>query len=131
MKIDEYYVNTVEPQLIEEDFYDNVILFFKYYALYNIKIGVVTVRHLYSTQSVFFTSNERYMYKLLTEILKSGEANNQLTKDMKVNEIADFLRIFTRGIIFDWLLYEESYDLEDKMVNSISQLRLNFTKHNN
>lgn len=130
IKIDEYYMDTVEPQLIEEDFYDNVILFFKHFAVYNLKIGVDTVRHLYSTQNVYFTSNDRYMYKLLTEILKRGEANNQLTKDMQVNEIADFLRIFARGIIFDWLVYEESYDLEDKMVNSISHLRRNFVKHN-
>lgn len=49
---------------------------------------------------------------------------------MKVNEIADFLRIFARGIIFDWLLYEERYGLEEKMINSISQLRLNFINHN-
>jgi len=129
MKIDEYYVRTVEPQLIEEGFYDNVILFFKHYAMYNIKIGVDTVRHLYSAQNVYFTSNDRYMYKLLIEILKRGEANNQITKEMKVNEIADFLRIFSRGIIFDWLLYVESYDLEAKMVNSISQIRINFINH--
>lgn len=126
IKVDEYYMNIVEPQLIEADFYDNVIIFFKHFALYNIERQVGAVRHLFNSQNTFFTSNDRYMYKLLTKILKRGEAKNQLTREMNIDEIADFLRVFARGIIFDWLLHEGKYDLEAKMVQCISQLRVNF-----
>jgi AcrR family transcriptional regulator len=120
IKIDEYYAQTVEPQLVAEDFYDDVILFFKHYALYIIERGPVSVGHLFRTQDIFFISNERYMYKLLTAILNKGKANNQLASGMDVAEIADFLRVIARGIVYDWLLHEGDHDLEAKMVRSIT-----------
>lgn len=128
LKVDEYYRNTVEPQLINKDFYDNVILFFKHFAIYNIEREISAVKQLFHSQNTFFTSNDRYMYRLLTKILKAGEANQQLTRGMAVDDIADFLRTFARGIIFDWLLYNGKYDLEAKMVSRISLLRQNFCR---
>ncbi|MDD3168822.1 MAG: TetR/AcrR family transcriptional regulator [Eubacteriales bacterium] len=122
-KIDVFYENTIEAQLVEEDFYDNVIIFFRHYAAYNSVRGTDAVKQLFNTLSVLFLDKERYMYRLLLEIIKRGEAKNQLTKDMTVNEIEEFLLVVARGVIYDWLLHEGDYDLEERMVKYISEMR--------
>jgi AcrR family transcriptional regulator len=122
-KIDEYYETVVKAELVEDDFYDNVIIYFKRYAEYNAARGTDAVKQLFNTLNVLFLDKNRYMYKLLLEIIQRGEEKNQLTKDMTVSEIEEFLLVVARGVIYDWLLHEGDYDLEEKMVRYISEMR--------
>lgn len=122
-KIDAYYENTVADQLVLEDFYDNVILYFKHYAEFINARGVDTVKQLFNNQNVLFLDKSRYKYKLLAEVLKKGEEKNLLTKDMSLDEIEEFLMVVSRGTVYDWLLHNGDYDLVGKMVKYISEMR--------
>lgn len=122
-KIDAYYENTVADQLVEENFYDNVILYFKHYAEFINARGVDTVKQLFNNQNVLFLDKSRYKYKLLAEVLKKGEEKNLLTKEMSLDEIEEFLMVVSRGTVYDWLLHNGDYDLEGKMVKYISEMR--------
>jgi TetR/AcrR family fatty acid metabolism transcriptional regulator len=122
-KIDVYYENTVADQLVLDDFFDNIILYFKHYAVYLNARGVDTVKQLYNTQNSLFLDKSRYMYKLLTEVIKRGEEKNLLTKDLSLDEIEEFLLVVSRGVVYNWLLHNGEYDLEGKMVKFISEMR--------
>lgn len=122
-KIDVYYENTVADQLVLDDFFDNIILYFKHYAVYLNARGVDTVKQLYNTQNPLFLDKSRYMYKLLTEVIKRGEEKNLLTKDLSLDEIEEFLMVVSRGVVYNWLLHNGDYDLEGKMVKFISEMR--------
>lgn len=122
-KIDVYYENTVAGQLVQEDFYDNIILYFKRYAEFINARGVDTVKQLFNTQNVLFLDKSRYKYKLLAEVLKKGEEKKLLTNDMSLDEIEEFLMVVSRGAVYDWLLHNGDYDLEGKMVKYISEMR--------
>lgn len=122
-KIDVYYENTVAGQLVHEDFYENVILYFRRYAEYINARGVDTVKQLFNTQNVLFLDKSRFKYKLLAEVLKKGEEKNLLTNDMSLDEIEEFLMVVSRGTVYDWLLHNGDYDLEGKMVKYISEMR--------
>jgi AcrR family transcriptional regulator len=127
-KIDEFYEKTVAAQLVEADFFDNVILFFKHYAAYNSARGLESVKQLFITHNPYFIDKNRYMYKLLIGILEKGKEDNQLNSDMDVTEIENFLRVASRGVVYDWLLHEGDYDLEAKMVEYMSRMRHIFCK---
>jgi Transcriptional regulator len=127
-KIDEYYETIVEAELIEEDFFDNIIIFFRYYGAYNSKRGLDAVKQLFNTQSAYFLYQNRYMYKLLIAILEKGKEGGHFSEKMSVADAEDFLRIISRGVIYDWLLHEGKYDLETKMVESITLLRCVFVR---
>ncbi len=122
-KLDEYCETTVEPELTAEDFYDNIIVYFKYYAAYNSARGTDAVRQLFNTLTVLFLDKERYMYKLLDDIIQRGKEKNQLTNEMSADQIHEFLMVVARGVIYDWLVHEGDYDLEARMVQYISEMR--------
>lgn len=122
-KIDVYYENTVADQLVKEDFYDNIILYFMHYAEYINARGVDTVKQLFNTQNALFLDKSRYKYKLLAEVIKKGEEKKLLTNEMSLDEIEEFLMVVSRGTVYDWLLHNGDYDLEGKMVKYISEMR--------
>ncbi len=122
-KIDEFYEETVLPQLTEEDFYDNIIMYFKHYADYQQLRGTDAVKQLFNTLNVLFLDKSRYMHKLLLEVIRKGEEKDQLTKDMTPDEIEEFLLVAARGVVYDWLLHKGDYDLEAKMVKYIAEMR--------
>lgn len=127
-KIDEFYENTVAAKLVEDNFFDNVIIYFKSYAAYNSARGTDAVKQLFNTLNVLFLDHNRYMFKLLYEIIKKGEEQNQLTIDMTINEMVEFFLVMARGVVYDWLLHEGDYDMEDKMAKYISELRHIFVR---
>lgn len=127
-KIDEYYEKTVEAHLTKENTYDNLILFFKAYASYQSKRGTDAVRQLFNTENSKFLDESRYMFKLLSKLIKTGQEKNHLTNKISAEEIKETLMISARGIVYDWLLYSGEYDMELKMEKHISLLRSIFTE---
>lgn len=122
-KIDEFFEATVEPILTEEDFYENILIYFKHYAEYQQLRGTDAVKQLFNTLNVLFLDKHRYMHKLLRDIIQRGEEKGQLTRNMTPDEIEEFLMVVARGIIYDWLLHEGDYNLEEKMLRYISEMR--------
>ena len=122
-KIDEFFLETVEPQLTNDDFFKNILIYFKYYAEYQELRGTDAVKQLFNTLNALFLDKNRYMHLLLREIIRKGEEKNQLTEDMTADEIEEFLMVAARGIVYDWLLHEGDYDLEERMTKYIAEMR--------
>jgi AcrR family transcriptional regulator len=122
-KFDEFCETTIEPELKQDDFYDNIILYFKHYAAYNSARGTDAVKQLFNTLNVLFLDKNRYMYKLLREVIRKGEEKGQLTRDMTADEIEEFLLVAARGVVYDWLVHEGNYNLEEKMAKYIAEMR--------
>jgi AcrR family transcriptional regulator len=122
-KIDEFFRETVEPQMTNDDFFENILIYFKHYAEYQELRGTDAVKQLFNTLNVLFLDKNRYMHMLLREIIRKGEEKKQLTADMTADEVEEFLLVVARGIVYDWLLHEGDYDLESKMVKYIAEMR--------
>lgn len=114
-KIDEFYQNTVEAEMVNEDSFDNIILFFKHYAAYNAARGTDAVKQLFNTENMQFLDQSRYMMRLLKKVIADGQEKGQITKEMDEEAIMKFLLIAARGVVYDWLLHNGDYDMTAKM----------------
>ncbi len=118
-KADEYFEHTVAPVL--EKAADagmpasgQIVLFFRHYGGYNVSRGFANISQLYNTKNQLFTKKGRYMQQLLKRIISKGQAAGQITKEMKADEILEFLFIANRGIVYDWCINGGTYDLVAK-----------------
>lgn len=125
-KHDEYFENEVVQHLTQENSFDQIITFFKYYAMYNKNDGLEFVRQLYNSQNKFFIDHGRYMYVLLEKIIANGQEKNEIIKDLTAENISDYLFIMARGIVYDWCLHEASYDLVEMMEKQLGRLSVLF-----
>jgi len=121
-KIDEFFQNTVEAELVSENSFDNIILFFKHYAAYNLARGTDAVKQLFNTENPQFLDQSRYMMKLLKKLILTGQEKGQITTEMNEEEIMDFLLIAARGVVYDWLLHDGDYDMSQKMEEYFARL---------
>ncbi len=122
-KIDEYYENTVAVLMVEEHFYDNILIFFKHYAMYNAERGVDAVKQLFNTENSLFLDESRYLFCLLRQVLQTGKDKNQFTRNLTVEEAEELLMVSARGVIYHWMLHNGDFDMIAKMEDSLIKLK--------
>jgi TetR/AcrR family fatty acid metabolism transcriptional regulator len=122
IRADEYFLDTIEKKLKEGSFSDRILMFFDYYAKYNVSNGLDFVKQLYSTENNLFIKSGRPMQVILQNIIEEGQKCGQLSTEMSSVEIVEYLFIAARGICFDWCLHNGEYDLDKFMVDYIGKL---------
>ena len=55
------------------------------------------------------------MLKMLEDLIRKGQAQGEIRVDTDAKELVKYLLAMARGIVFDWSIYDGSYDLEATM----------------
>lgn len=121
-RADDYFLNIIEKKLQEGSFADRILMFFDYYAKYNMSNGLDFVKKLYSTENNLFIKDGRHMQAVLQNIIDDGQKSGQISTKMTSEEIVEYLFVAARGICFDWCLHDGQYDLDKFMVDYIKNL---------
>jgi TetR/AcrR family transcriptional regulator, fatty acid metabolism regulator protein len=112
---DDYFRTEVEKNLVSPTAPEKILEYFNYYAKYNIITGIDITKQLYKADNKLFIAKDRYMQILLKIIIKSGQDNDELLKDMMPDEITEYLFIAARGVVYNWCLYDGIFSLEEAM----------------
>lgn len=121
-KADVYFKNDVAKHLEGKDVWDQVVIFFACYARYNQDQGLDAISQLYNTKNKLFIAKGRYMHTLLHTIIEEGQAGKHISAAMPPGDIADYLFIMARGVVYDWCLHDGDYDLEEAMTRHLKRL---------
>lgn len=114
-KADEYFSILVASGLKKKSIPDRIVEYFDHYAKFNETTGVETTQQLFNPKIKFFIKKSRPMLTLLKDLISEGQVKKEIRKDEDPEEIARFLFILARGVVFEWSLYEGRYDLEAVM----------------
>lgn len=125
-RADEYFENTVYPELIDDDSIELIKKFFLYYAEYNLISGIEIVKMLYNANNKQFISKDRYMLKLFNDIIIKGQEDGSIVKEYESSYIVDFFFITVRGIVYDWCVHDGDYNLESRIKDYTEKLILIF-----
>jgi AcrR family transcriptional regulator len=123
-KADEYFKRVVDRGLLSEaaTAKEQIVLYYKYYARYQVKRGFHNIDQLYSTKTKLFIVKGRYMREALTKIVSDRQATGELVVGETADDIVEYLFIAARGVVYDWCLNEGKYNLETKMEAYMSKL---------
>ncbi len=110
---DAYFEETVVPQLIHASACERIFCFFEHYAKYCSDITSITLT------SILFNSNNKCfdrestagILRILPEIIEYGQNNGEFRTDETPEDIARFLMISIRGLIYNWCTHNGNYDL--------------------
>lgn len=69
---------------------------------------------LYNNNNTLFIKEGRAMQTLLDPIIEEGLRNEEITVDMKISEINEYLYQAMRGLIFHWCLHNGDFDLHQR-----------------
>lgn len=119
---DDYFEQIVTHLLDKDNTKDQILLYFQHYAKYNIISGLETMKLLYNSNNKHFIIKGRYMQNLLKKIIEEGQEKSEITSLYTSDHIVEFFFISTRGLVYDWCLYDGAYDLEEKMLDYVEKL---------
>ena len=62
------------------------------------------------------------MLKILKALIRKGQEKKEIRGDMDAMELVRYLFVMARGIVFEWSLYDGSYELETTMHRYMEKL---------
>ena len=110
---DQYFSETVAPSLLQPSAHERILAFFDAYAYYN---GDMTdmkmTKLLYNPDNPFFNrSTDSGMLTTLISVIQYGLDRGELVGSDSAEEIAEYLMISIRGLVYNWCTKDGSYDL--------------------
>jgi AcrR family transcriptional regulator len=121
-KADEYFSTQVITGLKAENIPEKIVEYFDHYAKFNVRSGVELTQQLFNPKIKFFLKKDRPMLTILEDLIQEGQEKKEIRADEDPEELSRFLFVMARGIVFEWSLYDGSYDLEVTMHKYIERL---------
>lgn len=112
---DVYFEETVRPNVSGKSAVENIIDYFDYYASYNEYTGVDTTKQLFASANKLYISKGRVMQAVLIDIIIKGQESGEIIKDYAPEGITEYLFIAARGVCYDWVSHDGSYNLREGM----------------
>ncbi len=121
---DQYFEETVAPQLTQDTAGARIICFFDHYARYCSDLTSVTLT------SILFNSNNKYfdrnnsigILRILPELISFGQNSGALRSDVPPEGMTRFLMLSVRGLVYDWCIHDGGYDLRKAMRLHVERL---------
>ena len=110
---DHYFTETVAPLLSQGTVLERIMAFFDYYAHYSSDLTDMRMtKLLYNPDNTFFSRDPHQgMVGVLIGILQQGLEEGALAGGESADEIAKYLMIAIRGLVYNWCTCNGSYDL--------------------
>lgn len=121
---DHYFTGTVAPLLTQPTAYERVLEFFRYYARYSGELTDIRMtKLLYNSSNPFFNRDpSQGMVGVLTRLLQEGLDRGELAGEDPAEEIAGYLMIAVRGLVYHWCTCDGGYDLSAAAVRFAQRL---------
>jgi len=121
---DEYFEDTVAPLLTQESACQRILCFFNNYARYSCEITDISLtKILYNSNNKRFNrSGDRGMRSVLQEQIRYGLERGELHAHESETDIAEFLMIAARGLVYNWCTRDGAYPLPESMDHFIAQI---------
>ena len=114
-KADEYFSTQVIAGLKSGSIPERIIEYFDHYAKFNVRSGMELTQQLFNPKIKFFIKKDRPMLTILDDLIQEGQQKREIRADDDPEELSRFLFVMARGIVFEWSVYDGSYDLEAQM----------------
>lgn len=114
---DHYFDEVVAPQLNQPTAKEQILVFFDHYAHYssdltNPKLTLL----LYNAQNPHFNRDPHQgMVGTLIEVVQRGKDSGEICSADSARQIAEFLMVCLRGLVYNWCTSQRNYDLSNAM----------------
>ncbi len=114
---DHYFENVVAPQLTQSTAYEQIMMFFDQYAHYSSdQTHPQLIYLLYNAKNPHFNRDSHHgMTGVLLQVIQKGIDSGEIQSEDSATQIAEFLMVTLRGLVYNWVTMNRSYDLPQAM----------------
>ncbi len=121
---DEYFENTVFPELIQKTAGERIMCFFEHYARYCSQITSISLTSILynSNNKCFDRSTERGILRILPGLMEYGLFCREFRPGDTPEDMARFFMISVRGQVYDWCIHNGNYNLTYALKSHVEKL---------
>lgn len=121
---DEYFDTEVRRKLTQPTARERIGCFFEEYAAYNCnKTSFPLLKVLYNPNNAYFHRARDYgMQPMLIELVQQALDSGEFRTDLGAAQIAEYLMVCSRGVVYDWCLAAGEYSLTDRLREYVQML---------
>lgn len=114
---DQYFEDVVAPSLTQPTAYQQILAFFDHYVDYScVRTNPRLIHLLYNPQNSHFNRDSGSgIMGTLVQVIQRGKDSGEITTEDSAVQIAEYLMITLRGLVYNWVTMERSYDLAGMM----------------
>lgn len=120
---DEQVSSVIESNILTGNSFDKIRQVFRLQMEGATSSGVKLLTQLYKSQinegNNFLFSKDRVLPRVLSEIVKEGQQNNEITEIYDVDFIVKELLRFSRSIMYDWCAHAGEFNIIEEMDTSL------------
>lgn len=118
---DRFFLQEVPGLLISRTWPGKIIEFFStFYGGMIENDGIELCRQLFVPTNDLFLRQDSGMMDGLAMVIQQAQDVGELTREKSPAELAEFLFVIARGVVFDWLLHSGSYKIKGRLEDHIS-----------
>ena len=116
-EIDDFYVDFFQTLSTSLSFQEKILCLIESQMIYlRDELGKDLMRTVYMSgliqaENNFFSNTDRKLYKIIESLVLEAQKNEEITMELTSNEVTMLITRCMRGTLYDWQLFEESYDL--------------------
>lgn len=112
---DQYFEETVAPQLTHQTARERILCFFEHYARYCADITSIALTSILfnSNNKCFDRESDIGILRILPELIAFGQEQGELTSTENPDEISRFFMVSVRGLVYDWCIHDGSYNIHE------------------
>lgn len=116
-EIDKFYADFIQSLPNEIGFQEKIIQLIKSQMIYlRDCLGKDLMRTVYKSGLIpnednYFANTNRKLYKIVYSLVEGGQNTGEIKNELTANEITMLITRCMRGTLYDWLLFDENYDL--------------------
>jgi len=114
---DHYFEDVVAPALTQPTAYEQILAFFSHYADYSShRTNPRLIYLLYNSRNSHFNRDpDSGMFGTLVQVIRQGKESGEIHTEDSAVQIAEYLMITLRGLVYNWVTLQRSYDLSVSM----------------
>lgn len=91
-------------------------------------VGMAPLQIIYANQITspdaiqILNNGERVVYRIMTDCVERGKAGGEFPKGAETRETVELLMRSARGLIYDWCMYQNTFDLEEEGTRYFSHI---------
>lgn len=114
---DQYFETVVAPALVQPTAYEQIFYFFRQYADYSChRTNPRLIYLLYNSGNPHFNrDSDGGMFGTLVQVIARGKHSGEICSEDSAAQIAEYLMVTLRGLVYNWITMQRSYDLSGAM----------------
>ncbi len=119
---DPAFAEFLQKNILGDNTKERIMRFARYYAWLNIGTGREELKRIFLEPDEHWFDGRNPTFDVLYTVILDGQRSGQIDPALDADRVVELFRVFLRGCVYEWVMSDFLYDLEDRICAYMEQI---------